>query len=412
MHLKKEKEHATEEDADSSAPFFFLQHYDDVQLFSSNPNTTSQPPPPQKKTLSQVHKFGGTCVSSADRIASAAELMVSRLSERSSSSEASAPSSSAAVVVSAMGAHPSSPIKVTDLLLSVVSKAAARDASFSEDLAALRAKHVETADELLLGAGGGQTGQAERDAFVASVDADVEDLKAVLQAISIAGGSSSSTSNSAFAEYVVGHGELWCARLFAAALRARLGADAGVLDAREVLVVTPTPDGTSVDVEYAASEAALDAWGAKEAETRRKGERKKGNSESQLPRIVVVTGFVARTADGQPTTLRRNGSDYSATIVGALLRAAAIVIWTDVDGVFSADPRKVSEAVCLESLSYQEVRFISFLCFFLCFFSSFPSKLTKNPSKFHKKNYFTGLGARLLWRLGAAPSHDAAGDAR
>ena len=331
----------------SNSFFFSLSKKKPSNLLLSPLFSQPRPQRPISKTTknNQVHKFGGTCVSAADRIASAAELMVSQLASRSKED----PRASAAVVVSAMGAHPSSPVKVTDLLLSVVSKAASRDPGFADDLAALRAKHVETADELLLGAGGGNSGRAERDAFVASVDADVEDLRAVLQAISIAGVSSTS---GAFADYVVGHGELWCARLFAAALRARLGADAGVLDAREVLVVTPTPDGTSVDVEYAPSEAALDAWGAKEAETRRKSGG--GNSQSQLPRIVVVTGFVARTADGQPTTLRRNGSDYSATIVGALFRASSIVIWTDVDGVFSADPRKVSEAVCLESLSYQE----------------------------------------------------------
>jgi aspartokinase/homoserine dehydrogenase 1 len=155
---------------------------------------------------------------------------------------------------------------------------------------------------------------------------------------------------------VVGHGELWCAALWAAFLRTA-GADAEALDARDALVVTPTPDGTSVDVEYGPSEAALDAWGAKEAAARRQGAGAgAGQSQprSRLPRLVVVTGFVARTADGQPTTLRRNGSDYSATIVGALLKASSIVIWTDVDGVFSADPRKVAEAVCLESLSYAE----------------------------------------------------------
>ena len=56
--------------------------------------------------------------------------------------------------------------------------------------------------------------------------------------------------------------------------------------------------------------------------------------------VVVATGFIAKNQAGQVTTLRRNGSDYSATIVGALLRSAGIVIWTDVDGVFSADPRK------------------------------------------------------------------------
>ena len=57
--------------------------------------------------------------------------------------------------------------------------------------------------------------------------------------------------------------------------------------------------------------------------------------------VIVATGFIAKTKSGQVTTLRRNGSDYSATIVGALFLGSRITIWTDVDGVFSADPRKV-----------------------------------------------------------------------
>ena len=71
--------------------------------------------------------------------------------------------------------------------------------------------------------------------------------------------------------------------------------------------------------------------------------------------IIVATGFVAKNPQGQVTTLKRNGSDYSATIIGALLRGAHITIWTDVDGVFSADPRKVtppgSAAIRLEHCS-------------------------------------------------------------
>ena len=55
----------------------------------------------------------------------------------------------------------------------------------------------------------------------------------------------------------------------------------------------------------------------------------------------MATGFIAKNQSGQVTTLKRNGSDYSATIMGALVRSSNIVIWTDVDGVFSADPRKV-----------------------------------------------------------------------
>lgn len=56
--------------------------------------------------------------------------------------------------------------------------------------------------------------------------------------------------------------------------------------------------------------------------------------------MIVATGFIAKNPQGQVTTLKRNGSDYSATIMGALVQASVITIWTDVDGVFSADPRK------------------------------------------------------------------------
>ncbi len=55
----------------------------------------------------------------------------------------------------------------------------------------------------------------------------------------------------------------------------------------------------------------------------------------------MATGFIAKNTAGQVTTLKRNGSDYSATIMGALVLSSNIVIWTDVDGVYSADPRKV-----------------------------------------------------------------------
>src|SRR5204862_5693882 len=69
---------------------------------------------------------------------------------------------------------------------------------------------------------------------------------------------------------------------------------------------------------------------------------------------LVITGFIARTAEGLQTTLGRNGSDFSASIFGDLLDAEEIVIWTDVDGVLSADPRRVPDATVIDSLSYHE----------------------------------------------------------
>ena len=69
---------------------------------------------------------------------------------------------------------------------------------------------------------------------------------------------------------------------------------------------------------------------------------------------LIVTGFVATTAAGMQTTLGRNGSDFSGSIFGALLDAAEILIWTDVDGVLSADPRLVPNAEVIDQLSYNE----------------------------------------------------------
>jgi aspartokinase/homoserine dehydrogenase 1 len=116
----------------------------------------------------QVHKFGGTCMATADRIRAAAELVIKESGEGK------------VVVVSAMGSHPSSPVKVTDLLLNMIRRAANSDAAFLLDLAALQDKHVETAKALL-----GQSG--ELTSFVSRLLDDISNLKAMLQAMSIGG---------------------------------------------------------------------------------------------------------------------------------------------------------------------------------------------------------------------------------
>jgi bifunctional aspartokinase / homoserine dehydrogenase 1 len=105
------------------------------------------------------------------------------------------------------------------------------------------------------------------------------------------------------------------------------------------------------------------------------------------------------------TTLRRNGSDYSATIFGALMQAAEITIWTDVDGVYSADPRKVPEAVCLESLSYHEAWELSY------FGANVLHPRTTLPAmRFHIpviiRNFFNlaAVGTRIADMSAASPS--------
>src|SRR6185295_8158598 len=76
--------------------------------------------------------------------------------------------------------------------------------------------------------------------------------------------------------------------------------------------------------------------------------------------IPIATGFIGATEDGQTTTIGRNGSDYSAAIVGAAVNASVIEIWTDVDGVLSADPRVVPSAFVLPQMTYEEAMELSY----------------------------------------------------
>lgn len=94
------------------------------------------------------------------------------------------------------------------------------------------------------------------------------------------------------------------------------------MDTREVLIVCPT-NSNQVDPDFPESEKRLEKWC------------------SQNPsKTIIATGFIASTPYNIPTTLKRDGSDFSAAIMGSLLRARQVTIWTDVDGVYSADPRK------------------------------------------------------------------------
>jgi len=81
---------------------------------------------------------------------------------------------------------------------------------------------------------------------------------------------------------------------------------------------------------------------------------------SAVLEVPIITGFIASTEDGITTTLGRNGSDYTASIVGAALNAECIEIWTDVDGVMSADPGFVKKAFVIPKLSYQEAMELSY----------------------------------------------------
>lgn len=261
-----------------------------------------------------VHKFGGTSVADAKCLTNVKEIIEDTLMEENRK---------LGIVVSAMGGKP----KVTDMLLDSVAAAAAQDTDLqNKTLDAVYEKHVAALEGLEL------LPASVRASIRAQIEKDLDDVRNLLKAIQVM-----RTSSPQLAELVSGFGETWSARILTALLVAA-GHDKFVyLDARDVLCLEATNGDLCGAVAWEDSQRKLDAF-----------LEKKGDVQ------LVITGYIASTTDGAPTTLKRDGSDYSASIFGKLLAAREVHIWTDVDGVLSADPRRVPEAFSLEEVTYEE----------------------------------------------------------
>jgi aspartokinase/homoserine dehydrogenase 1 len=256
---------------------------------------SGQPRASEPAATCQAHKFGGSSLATAERFRHVASLLHDAATTR-------------IVVVSAMQG-------VTDALTGLANAAFAKQA-WEDDFRLLRERHITTASEL-------DTGNAH--GLAAWMETGFATLHAALSA--------PSRKPDWFAT-IQGAGEVWSSRMLHAALESH-AADWTVLDARDVLDVHAGELGVGVD--WASSRSRLATWRAMHAQAN-----------------VIVTGFIARDNVGTTTTLGRNGSDYSAAIFAVLFEASKLTIWTDVDGVLSADPRLVPDAVCLDSMSYAE----------------------------------------------------------
>lgn len=253
-----------------------------------------------------VHKFGGTSVGNAERYQNVAKIIheMGDLAPR-------------AIVVSAMKG-------VTDALIELVDSARKRDEGYLSKLEALKNRHLEAIHALLT------QDSANKTTLLDRLTQDFKDIQEILRGIWL-----TKTASERNIELISGYGEVWSAQFLDALLRSQ-GHPSRWLDAREVLIVEPLEQSVIVNWEVSAKK--LQDW-----------------LERNPSSILIITGFVASTLDGVATTLKRNGSDFSGSIFGALLQANEITIWTDVDGVLSADPRLVPEAVVLDELSYDEM---------------------------------------------------------
>jgi aspartokinase/homoserine dehydrogenase 1 len=120
------------------------------------------------------------------------------------------------------------------------------------------------------------------------------------------------------------------------------------VNARDVLIVSE--DNANVNIHWEESSDRLNKFIDNIAST----DPLFPSSNSFYPYNLLITGYIASTPSGVATTLKRDGSDFSASIFGKLLKSSTITIWTDVSGVYSADPRKVPEAQIIQELSFSE----------------------------------------------------------
>ncbi|WP_131783390.1 bifunctional aspartate kinase/homoserine dehydrogenase I [Legionella gresilensis] len=242
-----------------------------------------------------IHKFGGSSLANAERFMAVKSLL----------------KGDEIIIVSAVQ-------NVTLTLQNILDKAT-RSVNYRHALEELEEKHLMIIKKLSL----------EGKSITRLIQADIFKLQDILYAVYLTGAYSRETQN-----LILSYGEQWSAMI----LKEYLAQENKVafLDASTVLFIYEK-DG-SIGIDWKKSKKALDKY-------------LQLNSDFKS---LVITGFIASTLEGQKTILGRNGSDFSAAIFANLFQANSLTIWTDVDGIYTADPNIVKDAFLIETLSYSE----------------------------------------------------------
>jgi aspartokinase/homoserine dehydrogenase 1 len=260
-----------------------------------------------------VHKFGGTSVGDARCFANVAGIVV----EQYGGPNGGAPNGTV-VVVSAMSG-------VTNQLIAGARAAAeGRDAEYRQIKAGLLSRHLEVVETLL-------TKSPERLEVGGLVEDRLHELERFYRSIAMLG-----ECTARGCDAVTSFGEQLSASILAAVLRER-GVRAQAASAAG-LIVTDDHFGAAAPL----------------MEPTRQRLRERIGPLVERGVIPVITGYIAATEGGVTTTLGRGGSDFSAAIIGAGLEADEVWIWSDVDGILTADPNLVPQARTLSELSYAE----------------------------------------------------------
>ncbi|MBX2961921.1 MAG: bifunctional aspartate kinase/homoserine dehydrogenase I [Cyclobacteriaceae bacterium] len=253
-----------------------------------------------------ILKFGGSSVGTPERVKQVIEIVKSKLPGE------------VAVVFSAFGG-------VTDQLIHCSQLALNGNLEYKAELAKLVDQHLNTVRELI--------SISKQSGILAQVTIQFNALEDVLHGVYLVKERTPRTL-----DYIMSFGERISAYIISEAMREQ-DVDAQFLDARQVIRTDDQFGSAQVDFEITNKRIA--------------------DHFHQHKKVQVVTGFIASSESGETTTLGRSGSDYTAAIVAGALKAESLEIWTDVDGILTANPKQVKKAFTVPELSYEEAMELS-----------------------------------------------------
>ncbi|TPN88987.1 bifunctional aspartate kinase/homoserine dehydrogenase I [Aquimarina algicola] len=254
-----------------------------------------------------VLKFGGSSVANAATIENVIEIIQKQSN-----------SSPIYVVVSAMGG-------VTDLLLKAGKQASHNDEEYKNTLAEIEQRHFEAIKTLIP--------VLSQSAIISKVKSELNALESICEGIYLLSELSPKTI-----AVISSFGEMLSSYIISEAAKAK-GLDITLKDSRDLIVKA---ENGKVAIHYNET-------------NKRIQEFQKNNTH----RVTLFPGFVARTQEGEPTTLGRGGSDFTAAILAAALEANELHIWTDVSGMYTANPKLVKQAKPVSHISYHEAMELS-----------------------------------------------------
>ncbi len=255
----------------------------------------------------KILKFGGSSVATPERIKAVIQILKPLIQQKE-----------IAVVFSAFGG-------LTDLLINLGSLALAGNLEYKAQLEQIEKRHLDTVRELIE--------IQKQSSVIAQVKTTINELEDVLHGIFLVKERTPRTL-----DYIMSFGERLSAYIISEAINSN-GMNAEFLDARQVVRTDSNFGHAKID--FKTTNTLIQ------------------NHFKEHSTLQVITGFIGSSTSGETTTIGRSGSDYTAAIFAGALKATSLEIWTDVDGMMTADPRKVKKAFTVKEMTYEEAMELS-----------------------------------------------------